>query len=41
MQNHQSDEDLSEELWELQIDHVDMNAELEERASLGQSSVSQ
>ena len=41
MIEHPSDEELSEELREHQVDHVDLNAELDEQASLAQSSVSQ
>ena len=36
-----SDEELSEELREHQVDHVDLNAEFEEQASQNQSSISQ
>ena len=36
-----SDDELSEELREHQVDNVDLNAELHEWASLAESSVSQ
>ena len=37
MLDHQSDEELSEELREHRVDNVDLNAEMEERASEAQS----